>query len=196
MKIKTFVVTLCLLVVASTAQALTAVDYEKWADRTSPIAGLSQDCYSTEFSTGDLISTLIVWEYKTEYTFQSPKIYTPEYLMNLDKIVVGWLKKYWIKWVFASYICNRADWVDIIVDKRINRLIIRNKNSVFLLPSKVQTTINSPTGWGHSYCKSEKYWNTLLWNCSVDYSSLENWSNILLKYKINLRTGKYLVDER
>lgn len=195
MKIRALIVAWSLFFLVSVAQALTVTDYEKWSDKSSSIAWWSQDCYSTEFSTGDLISTLIVGDYKTEYAFRSPKIYTSEYLMNLDTIIVHWLKKYWIKGVFAWYICNRGDWVDIIVDNRLNRLIIRNKNSILLLPKKVQTTITSPTGWWYTYCKPEKAWDILTWDCSIDSSTLEGWWNTILKYKINIKTAKYTVEK-
>lgn len=98
----------------------------------------------------------------------SLEIYTPEYIISLDKIITKTLKKNF----YARYICHIDTDTDIIAggytsDARESKiLILRRNNKVFLLPKMVQIYGNSYTGGDVEHCKANlNDKNTFFWNC-------------------------------
>ena len=194
--------------------------YKKWSLSNNNFSSLyfdygQYDClwFTSDFSgSWDLLSSLIIdqkfrdemsgkqdldndWNYEPNPT--SLKVYTPEYILNLDKTLAKKLKKNF----YARYVCHIGDNTDIIAGSyksaaRIsNVLILRNGNNVFILPKKIQIYGNSYT-WGDvEHCKaSMEDKNNITWRCWLGF--LRDKSGVIWDqskvYTIWLKNGKLL----
>lgn len=192
--------------------------YKKWSIQDPKISEFNfqkQDCIWTtsDFSwRWDLISSLIMDQIfrnkviKKQYIadfitklddISLLTIYTPDYLIGIDKLITKKLQKNF----YARYICNVWKNIDIIAgdyssQSRLSTILLLRKNNTIYILQKNIGLYNNVATWGDvTHCSATMKNNSSIeWSCFVWFASDNTWIiwDIIKTYIISLKTGKIL----
>ncbi len=161
------------------SMGIEAYSYVNPSDRNDCI-NLSSDAVS---NTGDLLSTLVVWDISTDYTHKSGslklKAYTPNYLLKLDSLFAKQTNKKFGTNFYSNYLCHVSSELDTLYwrlysetrDSDEGYLVIRYKNIVRFY-SGIRGYNTTVTGGDVSHCGASlsKNKKSILWSCMVGYN--------------------------